>query len=468
MISNTTDDSEFHWKCQPEADALQRRLVRDICEVSEFASKLQAQMLAQTGTRLIDWVDHLSIKNDTKVDGQPIQELLTGTGFRQIHTDEDGEWYTHSGGLFAPVCVDQNPKHRLVVRVERGDDFLAANQMQNRPIQGDRATQFRRSHVAAEDACDVWVCERHGFQGWQGVADNCSVERRLKSGQHYESFKLRQRECRSDERAFQILKELTTHAIEDLGRDWACDLFFAAERDYWQRRNRAARIQKDRQDQLGLGWANHDHHTYRSSRQGFASLIEVLELMGFYCRERFYAGEQAGWGAQVLEHPVCGIVVFADVDLSPAELAGDFAHNGLTDRDTLGTVGLWCQLHGEAILQAGMHHLECTFEFDEARRQLADAGVSTMTPFTDFNFLRQAFTTGEVWTVAPERVEQAVRTGALSRDEAERFLRVGSVGSHLEILERNEGFKGFNQTGVSDIILKTDPRRLKTGSDPTN
>ena len=35
----------------------------------------------------------------------------------------------------------------------------------------------------------------------------------------------------------------------------------------------------------------------------------------------------------------------------------------------------------------------------------------------------------------------------------------GAIGSHLENLERNEGFKGFNQTGVSEIISATDPRK---------
>ena len=29
---------------------------------------------------------------------------------------------------------------------------------------------------------------------------------------------------------------------------------------------------------------------------------------------------------------------------------------------------------------------------------------------------------------------------------------------HLEILERNDGYKGFNQTGISEIIRETDPR----------
>ena len=85
-------------------------------------------------------------------------------------------------------------------------------------------------------------------------------------------------------------------AISDLGRDLTCDLFFAAEREYWQRKNRAAQVQKARQDKLGLGWANHDHHTYRSSREHFADLIAVHEKLGLVCRERFYAGKEAGWG----------------------------------------------------------------------------------------------------------------------------------------------------------------------------
>ena len=37
-------------------------------------------------------------------------------------------------------------------------------------------------------------------------------------------------------------------------------------------------------------------------------------------------------------------------------------------------------------------------------------------------------------------------------------LREGTIGSHLENLERREGFKGFNQQAVSAIISATDPR----------
>jgi hypothetical protein len=215
-----------------------------------------------------------------------------------------------------------------------------------------------------------------------------------------------------------------------------------------------------RQDALGLGWANHDHHTYRSSREYFAPMISIFEFMGFRCRERFYAGKEAGWGAQVLEEPMTGVVIFADVDLSPEEVVQDFSHEPLGPRDTLGTVGLWCRLHGEAFLQAGMHHLECQFDFNAAREGLKEVGVDSMKPFTDFAYLRQAFTKGEVWPVAEERIAALLEEDLITPQQAENFRTKGAVGSHLEILERNDGYKGFNQTGINEIIRDTDPRRL--------
>src|SRR5207244_13537784 len=113
--------------------------------------------------------------------------------------------------------------------------------------------------------------------------------------------------------------------LDLVGRDLACHVVFEGERVYWQRRNRAAQVQKQRQDRLGLGWANHDHHTFRSSREHFLDLMRVMEKLGFEWRERFYAGAQAGWGAQLLEQPVEGIVVFADLDLLPGETEIDFS-----------------------------------------------------------------------------------------------------------------------------------------------
>jgi hypothetical protein len=106
-----------------------------------------------------------------------------------------------------------------------------------------------------------------------------------------------------------------------------------------------------------------------------------------------------------------------------------------------------------------MHHLECQFDFDSLRDQMQQAGIKTMNPFTDFPHLRQAFTEGERWPVAEERLRPLLANGQITEDQAANFRKNGALGSHLENLERNEGFKGFNQKGVSDIISKTDPRK---------
>ena len=46
----------------------------------------------------------------------------------------------------------------------------------------------------------------------------------------------------------------------------------------------------------------------------------------------------------------------------------------------------------------------------------------------------------------------------ITQEQAEKFRKEGALGAHLENLERNEGFKGFNQTGINEIIAGTDPR----------
>jgi hypothetical protein len=156
---------------------------------------------------------------------------------------------------------------------------------------------------------------------------------------------------------------------------------------------------------------------------------------------------------------VTGIVVFADVDLMPEETQIDFSTNKLPPASRLGTVGLWVGLHGESFLEAGMHHLEARFDFDLLRDQLKEQGVTTMKPFSDFAFLRQAFTEGERWPVRRERIERLLAAKLITREQAEQFGKEGALGSHLENLQRHGGFKGFNQKSVSVVITATDPRK---------
>ncbi len=94
----------------------------------------------------------------------------------------------------------------------------------------------------------------------------------------------------------------------------------------------------------------------------------------------------------------------------------------------------------------------------EALERIA-AGVAVMKPFTNLPYLKQAFAQGERWPVDPARLEAALAASAITTDQAEQFRQSGALGSHLEILQRDEGYKGFNQAGLNEIIRATDPRR---------
>lgn len=448
---------EFRWSPQPEAAALLSDVLDDFRRRIPWVEHLSQRLRNETGTRLIDWVDHIMLPHDAA-----LADRLQSSGFTPLETDDVAIW-RHAGGLF-PNIVLANDARRLTLKVESVADFLLAHHIRPPRLEGDPLASIRRARVAIEGDTECCIVERHGSRALFPDANGDELIDAPAILYHAEHLLLRQRDGLTTDDGFAEAERVIDAAITELGIPRACDLFFAAERAYWQSRNRAARIQKSRQDALGLGWGNHDHHTYRSSREFFATLIRLLEKLGFHCRERFYAGQTAGWGAQVLEQPDCGIVIFADVDLSPEEVSGDFAHDPLAERDELGTVGLWCRLHGEAFLEAGMHHLECQFDFDAAREQLRELGIESMKPFTDLPFLKQAFTKGEVWPVRPDRIDALLREGRISAENAQKFRTTGALGSHLEILQRDDGYKGFNQTGIDEIILKTDPRAASVES----
>lgn len=444
----------FQWARQPKAEALVQSVLTDFLCRNLFASALEARMTAETGTRFYDWVDSIHLP----INGRWEQQLRDA-GFKPT-TSKHLTIYRNEDGIFPAVVLDSSADAEPVVvylKIDSVMDFLSVHQLSDQ-IAGEPFAPFRYAMVARENGAQLSVAERRGSAEFMTDATNPNA--RLAAARHLEHFRLRRRGFLQEMDGFVHANELVNAAIADLGVDQTCALFFQAEREFWQRRNRAAQVQKARQDRLGLGWGNHDHHTYRSSRACFKDLIALHEKLGLVCRERFYAGREAGWGAQVMENSRAGIVTFNDVDLSPEELVEDFAHRPLAPRDSLGTVGLWCALHGEAFLQAGMHHLECQFDFDALKQQLErDHGVGVMKPFTDYPYLRQAFTEGERWAVAPERIDKLLAAKLITPQQAEQFRAQGAIGSHLENLERNEGFKGFNQKGVSEIIAATDPRR---------
>jgi hypothetical protein len=217
-------------------------------------------------------------------------------------------------------------------------------------------------------------------------------------------------------------------------------------------------LQKSLQDAIGIGWCNIDHHTYDGSRAHYRHSIRILEKLGYERREMLHAGELAGWGSQVLEKPVIGSTIFADVDLAPHELTVDFAHEVLPELPKHRRAGLLTELLGESILEAGLNHVAALYDHVLLHRQLEQRNISAMAPFTDWPHLYQALTERDGCAVDPARVDRLEAGGHIGADEAERLRLEGSIVMHLEDVERNDAYKGLNREGIDSVLRKLDPR----------
>ena len=453
--------ARFDWPLAYEAEHLLGRYIEAFLLRNGFARKLAGRMRDETGTDFYEWVDHVVLAPEHAAElhavGLVEEKIAAPGGVTVLHHPKammPRVLLRADGGTGGVPAV-------LALRPESLVDFVAQHDLAA-VIEGEFGARLRRTVVAEENGTRLEAVERLGWRGFAAEPPAPGFAAAVVKAR--ELFRTRKRHFADDTEGVKHAFAVLDRVLALVPRDVACELFFAEERVFWEFRNRAGRVQTRRQDALGLGWGNHDHHTFRCSRQLFPDLIEFLTRLGVEKRERYYAGEEAGWGAQVMEAPAVGIVVFADVDLKPGEIDIDFAKQRLPDLPALRTVGLWCALHGDSFLQAGMHHLEARFDFARLRDQLAAEGVATMKPFSDFAFLKQAFTEGERWPVRPERVAALLRRGLVTPAQAEGFIKDGAIGSHLENLQRKGGFKGFNQKAVSAIIAATDPRKVQAHS----
>ncbi|MGA1872071.1 MAG: hypothetical protein ACMUHY_00230 [Thermoplasmatota archaeon] len=440
-----------HWGLHPQGFKFLQNLVEKYSSSMHAVREMEKDLIRKTSTRLFDWIDHVLVPwswvDESDLDDAGFfKESVRIAGMELVKA-------TNDNSTFFPLFLTDLDIGRLYLKVEN-IEHIASIHDRMEDIEGQRWAPRRKLIIKTSDNLSLGAIERNGYDGYEipELDDEPFYSDLLRN------FTARKREGLEEDR-FSELEEMIEKGVSSIGKNRTADAFFRSERRYWERRNGSGRIQLGRQNSLGLGWGNHDHHTFRCSRKNFRRGIETLEKIGMKPRERFYAGEQAGWGAQVMEHHVCGISVFADVDLTPDEKAGDFAHEDLGSLEDLGTVGLWVGLHGESMLTAGLHHLAARVDFSRMMRDSPSAGIEEMTPFSSFPYLKQCFSFGERWDIDKERARYLQRNGSIDMEQMNRFISKGGLGSHIEFIERNEGFKGFNRSAVSDIIERTDPRK---------
>ncbi|CAG37064.1 hypothetical protein [Desulfotalea psychrophila] len=443
----------FAWQRQPRTETYLVSLITDLAEKNPLIGKLDNKLQTITSTRMLDWLDHIVAE-----DSLLLRQRLSQLGFTEKRSPTGSIFSPHGVSLpkiILPESVKRSPPG-IALKVDSIADFLQCNSLSGE-IEGTPLAQVRKCTASRKNGTALYAVERRGSDALPPAHIEIDPARYL---QAIEKWQRLPRSGPDRDQTFALIVHTAQELVESMGQNLAAHIVCEAERRYWMSRNQAGRIQKMRQDIMGMGWANHDHHTFRSSRKHFNQLINLFTLLGFHKRERFYAGAEAGWGAQVMENPTAGISLFLDVDLAPEEMEVDFSRQELAEREELGSVGLWCALHGDSILGAGMHHLAAAFLFADLPTDLAGYNINFMEPFSDFPYLKQAFSSGERWDTDPEVVQGLLKDRLISEKQADRFLDKGAIGSHLENIQRRDGYKGFNQENVSVIIAETDPRRV--------
>lgn len=437
---------DMQWERQPLAEQVYSRWLADFLARSPAAASFADRLLGRTAIRMRDLCDHLVIAD--------------GAAFGLF---ENGGWKTpveeaiaNPTGLFPPVM--SGAKDSLFMRVESIDRLVETNGLEN-PVEGERDASFRRVIIAETPDTIFGAVERNGHPGFDVPAESDATRREARLA--LQAFRSRRREFDTTGSGLERTGELVTSVVGELGAHRSCALWLSAEREFWMRRCRGGRSAFARQDSLGVGWSNIDHHTYDGSREHFRKTIAILETLGYELREMLYAGELAGWGSQVLEQPVIGSTIFADVDLSPEELSIDFAHEELEPLNRHRRAGVLCELLGESILEAGLNHVAGLYDQRLFRALMAEDAIQMMAPFTSFPHLYQELTEGEKIAISPVVVDRLEAQGHIGADEAESLRLEGCILSHLENIERNDAYKGFNREGIDGVLRKLDPRGMK-------
>jgi hypothetical protein len=433
------------WSPEPEAEAIVSRLLNDVLQACPDAVAYKNRLHELCGVRLRDLLDHITFDDEAFV---PEIEKCGWTRYSK-------DVWRNDNGLF-PDFVKNGPERKIAFRCESVEQFLKANGL-DCVIEGKRFSSMRQARVFAGESVTFWAVERTGHTGYD--VPEASDEQVRNACVHYQTFLSRRREFDGEEAGFDYTDKLIDAAVADLGKHWTCALFGRADREHWMMHCEAGRYQKARQDAVGIGWSNLDHVAYDASRKWFDRTIAILEKLGYECRELFYAGADAGWGSQVLEQPVLRSTIFADVDLAPEELNIDFAHMKLPELPEHRRAGMWCAMHGESVLQGGINHVAGLFDQRALRHQLGEAGIGMMEPFSQFDHLYQELTEGEWRAVDPKIIDRLEAQGHMTHEAAENFRMFGAIGNHLENIERNDGYKGFNQPGIDGVLRKIDPRK---------
>jgi len=444
------DEKRFRWRSYPHVQTfLEQRL-------SDFLAPVQRRQLSSDplwetvvlrdtadacGLRFFDLLDYLRLA--VPADAKALLEKQGFTPREKIHGM--GRLYRHEGALFPFLILEEVQTEKasavleLAIKVE---DLELLQKRKGYPasLREGREPSLRSISLSDQRGYALTFVERRGNSGFEKRDGEKESSKKVEEVEFlFGKFRDTKIRCLEDpEEAFKKTFEIVEKAIILVGKERAAYEWVQAEVRYWEQRNKAATVQGKLQRELGLGWLNKDHITYRNSKKNFPKTIKVLSLLGFEKRERLHAEE---FTAQILENPVLGVAAFVDVD--PA------------GKKELGTVGLWVKIHGESLLSAGLHHMAARYDFVKVQGVLKKHGVSFRPPFSYFDDLKQVFTEGERSVIPEAHARRLLAERVITEPQFREYVTKGAVYTHLEDIQRGNGFKGFNQQSVDKTLRDT-------------
>ena len=184
---------DFSWQPQPLVAKWLNSLLDDFCEANPDIAWMAERMRMDTGTRLVDWVDHLGLFPSAAERAQ-LQEL----GYQSDRTcdagDDGTEVLVHRQGLFPPILLlsetsNDDPEKTLIpvvrlgIRVDSVADFIEANRLDCLALdEGTTDGQFRHACISQVGGVALYVVERHGWSHFSRPQDRTE---QIAAGMHH-------------------------------------------------------------------------------------------------------------------------------------------------------------------------------------------------------------------------------------------------------------------------------------------
>ncbi len=258
-------NAEFDWHCYPDAASVVTELLRQFIDTIPMAANLASRMHDETGTRFVDWVDHLCLPESHDAVNQ-----LSQCGFEATAADGELIW-KHVGGMFPAIRVRALDAMRLAIKTESVADFLFKHRICS-DIEGQPNSQLRMARVRS-------TADSENFGSSSGMARSVFTFPTFPPGRSYRRYTTAKPCCGANETLISIRRVLIRPANWFVRQSPTSvsighAICFLPPSDNIGRVEIERCVQKSRQDGLGLGWANHgSSHVPKQPRELHSSDI---------------------------------------------------------------------------------------------------------------------------------------------------------------------------------------------------